>query len=260
MKNYVEKYKTYTNRQLAEMLQKPEDYLPEAIEAAREELKERNLSQEEMGSIQAEFVAIAEKIERKKEKQQDFRKYLEKNLKRLYAILDPIPKEDPSTERKINSIAFLLGCLSIYQIWGNWWMIPYIIEDGLSVKNLEMIPIILPILICPLATYFFWKKKRIGWILTNIFLALILMSLIPNIALFMRNSPSSVLFGNSVLDELFLRPPLFVFYLGAALFLAFIWLINRSDIRAVFKIDMAFSVLSILFTAVLYAIFFFPFT
>ncbi|MEM6803019.1 MAG: hypothetical protein AAF696_16560 [Bacteroidota bacterium] len=55
MKTHTEKFKSYTNRQLLEMLQESKDYLPEAVEAAKEELTQRNISIEERETIHAAF-------------------------------------------------------------------------------------------------------------------------------------------------------------------------------------------------------------
>lgn len=63
-----------SDRQLAEMLTKPEDYLPEALEAARAELRKRSVPVEQIATFDAQGEARRVNIEEEMEKRKWFPK------------------------------------------------------------------------------------------------------------------------------------------------------------------------------------------
>ena len=113
--NFSEYYKTISNTELLIILQTPGDYQPLAVEAAKKEFFNRQLSDSEIK--EAKQPLITKQIQKEKESKKV--KAIEDKVKNIgHNIIDtvsPIQPGIPSTEKTIRLITIVFGGIFLYQ-------------------------------------------------------------------------------------------------------------------------------------------------
>jgi len=162
--NFSEYYKTIGNVELLSILEKPGDYQDAAIEAAKKEFSDRKLSAEEIKEArQVLFERQLHKITQR-EKVKAIEIKLKKTGQTLFDNLNPLQAGISSTEKNIRIIVISFSVLFLYLFIKEFKMI------RLYIKIFQEIPLescfyLLPHLLLPIATFMFWERKRIGWML-----------------------------------------------------------------------------------------------
>jgi len=95
-----------------------------------------------------------------------------------------------------------------------------------------MLDFLLPLVILPIATYLFWKRKKIGWILLAIFLTY--SAIIALIIFFMSLKRETSGFGN--FEALFPTVSPISHFLTFVFFSGSLWAISKKEIRAYYNI------------------------
>jgi len=169
MNDFIERFKSYSTHELLKIVLNRVDYHQDAVDAAQGELDSRNLSQEELKSIENDLKQVAIK----KKKQQGQLKEAHSKTKDighlLFHTFTPLQKTAPTTERLIRAITIVFGLLSIYRIYQHIGLVLFMIREGSA--DLYSIIYMMPALVLALAMVPFWKRKRLGWVLLCAFLA-----------------------------------------------------------------------------------------
>lgn len=155
--NFYDQYKNYPSIDLLKIVRSPDSYQPQAIEAATQVLKEREVTAEEIALADGYILDIKrkqEKIEAYKEKAKDF----------LQPILQPGPHVKPAKWLNILLILVALDyCLVIYQTIRR--AVSFLWCDYCTFDPLFFSFSLLGIIYVPFIFYLLFKRKRWGWIL-----------------------------------------------------------------------------------------------
>jgi len=164
---FTEYYKTITNTELIIILDNPDKYQQEAVEAAKLEFNNRNLSEEQIAEARAPVIAQKEKKERQKEKLESIKQQAIDTGDILIDVLNPIRQDKPGTDKIILTISVVYGLLSLYTLISNWRIIPYFIRD-IPEFPMDSLLFFTPIVLVASGTLLFWRRMKFGWILMAI--------------------------------------------------------------------------------------------
>jgi hypothetical protein len=168
-KDFREYYKTISNSELLSILDNQGEYQAIAVEAAKQEFSNRQLSYEEIQA--AKEPLIAKQIQKKKQREKF--KAIEEKVKTaghtFFDTINPIQPGIPSTEKTIRLIVIIFGGLFLYQFIKDFRTHLIYIKD-IPGFPFDSILYLFPLVLLPIATYTFWKRQTIGWILLIIFL------------------------------------------------------------------------------------------
>ncbi len=230
--NFSEYYKTISNSELLTILDNPGQYQAAAVEAAKQEFSYRQLSNEEVQAAKEQI--IAEQIQ--KEKQREKVKAVEDKVKAAgYTLIDtlnPIQFGISSTEKTIRLIVVVFGGLFIYQFIKDFHLHWGYITD-ISRFPFESVLYLFPLVLLPVATFTFWKRKTIGWILLTIFLTFSAVGAAWLLFQSFKWKPS----GLAGLDNLFPRPSPVIYIIQLFLLIGTIYVLCKENIRKVFSIN-----------------------
>ncbi len=166
--NFSDRYKTYSNIELISILDNQEDYQPLAIEAAKDELNKRQLSETEIR--EASQLITAKKLQQEKEREKI--KAVETKIKAagnsVIDTLNPVQSGISSTEKTIRFIVIVYGLIFLYQLISDF-RAHLAIANNFSLLPVASIAHLLPLILLPVALFTFWNRKTIGWILLTIF-------------------------------------------------------------------------------------------
>lgn len=158
--NFSEQYQNFSNIQLLKIVKQPFEYQPEAVEAAKLILKERNVTREEITYIEQYFrnMEIADAARRGKALEYK---------KRIGDFFDPVirPRQAVEPSKWVNILLFIIALQYAWWLYQNirrfilflkcreceidgFFIVPYL--------NLIYIPVIFLLLI---------KRRKWGWIL-----------------------------------------------------------------------------------------------
>ena len=106
---FTDYYKTISNAELLNILENPGDYQDSAIEAAKKELSDRQLSKMQEANEAVNHEKI--KADKKKENVKAFEGKVKSSGDALFDTLNPIQAGAPSTEKSIRLIVIVFGGL-----------------------------------------------------------------------------------------------------------------------------------------------------
>ena len=158
---FTERFKKFDNLKLLKILETPKDYNPEAIRAAKAELENRNISDEEIKNIKDHFQDKQQKIENSKANLAKAKQTLTAKGTEVIETIHPLQKKPYTADRKILIICILLSLSLIYFLFARIHIVYYILRN--NILDFSTIAFILPLIILPLAIYFFYKRSKIGW-------------------------------------------------------------------------------------------------
>ena len=230
--NFNEYYKTISNTELLDILENQESYQPLAVDAAKTEFENRQLPDQEIS--EAKEPLIAKQLEN--EKQKDKAKAIEDRVKNvgnsLVDTLKPIQKETPSTDKLIRIITLVFGGLFIYQIISDYRMLTLMIKD-IARFDFSSFLYFLPLVVLSTATFTFWKRKTIGWIILSFFLTYSAFGALWGIWESITRKSS----GLAGFDNLFPRPSPMTYIIQLCFLGGTLYILSKPNIREVFKIE-----------------------
>lgn len=230
--NFSEYYKTISNTELLIILQTPGDYQPLAVEAAKKEFFNRQLSDSEIK--EAKQPLITKQIQKEKESKKV--KAIEDKVKNIgHNIIDtvsPIQPGIPSTEKTIRLITIVFGGIFLYQFIKEFRTHLGYVKD---IPNFpfESILYLLFLLIPPTAIFTFWKRISIGWILLAMFLTFSTVEVLWIFVDTLKRKPSEF----ADLDILFPKSSPITYIIQTLFFIGTLFVICKTNIREVFSID-----------------------
>lgn len=165
-------YKTWSNLELFQLLQNKDDYQPEAVEAATLEINSRNLSREELETLQANHEELQFKKQNTAEKK--LAKKLETGKQKLIADLNPFAEK--TITRNIRLLCYALAFIVLYNFISDFRMIHTIITH--VYLNSYTVLMLMPYIFIPIGIYYFWKKQKFGWSIITIWLVLLVVTIV----------------------------------------------------------------------------------
>lgn len=225
-------YKTISNTDLLAILDYPEDYQNFAVEAAKEEFSKRQLSGTEIQEARQSLIAKKEQGEKRIEKV----KIVMAEIKSLgHSIIDtvnPVQFGILTTDKTIRLIVIIFGGISLYQLIKDFNLHLAVFQD-IPRFPLDSLMHLLPLMILPVATFLFWKRLKMGWILLTIYLTFSAVNVLGLLFFSFSWKPS----GIPVFDNLYPRPDPLVFIVSLIFFIGAVYLLCNSAIRKHFSID-----------------------
>jgi hypothetical protein len=173
--NYVKAMAGRSNADLLEITTTLRDgYEPEAVEAAEMELARRNLSHDELALANK---GLEEKQTKEKLRQEQITS-LENKATGLFEFLHPL--KEKTTGQAINLITIGLALCYLILLYNQLDLIEALVyvSPGTTYDLFDLTGIaifLLPYLIFPVALVYFWRAKKLGWVLLTGFLTYLAM-------------------------------------------------------------------------------------
>lgn len=180
MTEFTQRYKELSDIELLQILAEPERYQPLAIETAKKEMENRQLSEEKLHQLASEIQAEQHKVQKKTEKKKQREEEIKAAVSVFSNALNPIQIGIQTSEKIIGSITIIFTGFWLYKIAKEFEMIVFLFmfpDSGVK-WDLHLVEYFLPLLLLPIALFLFWKRKKIGWILLSVFITYSAMSVI----------------------------------------------------------------------------------
>lgn len=159
-KNFTE----LSNRRLITILEDADKYNKEAVEAAKWALSLREVPEEEVRAIKAEFRKQQAKIAKRRRYNQKMEKKAQAKGLKLWQLVDPL-FSDPTAKRIDKLIPYVLGGLSIFQFFQQREALVSLFKVHVSEMDTSSMTLLLVLVLLPLSVFLFWKRYRLGWVL-----------------------------------------------------------------------------------------------
>ncbi|MDR2911656.1 MAG: hypothetical protein LBV47_09915 [Bacteroidales bacterium] len=201
-----------------------EGYQPQAVTAAYEEIKQRNLPFTKIETITEELKSGIEEKNRRTGTQW---------LAALANALNPVQKEMPATGRIIKLISIFLWATFLYELYDKLSVYGFAFFTG-DYEWRFGIMFLIPLIYLPTAGSLFWFRKKSGWMLAASYFSYMSAGAIPMFIITFIHEPS----GIPSLDALFtaVSP---VVWVGRLLFFSGLtWCLCRKNIRTIYRIDL----------------------
>lgn len=247
---FTARYKNLSNVELLEILEEPEHYQALAIDAARQELDTRQLSQEELESANATLREKKSHLHARQEKKKQLQLQARNTVQKLAENLSPLQQNKPSDEKTIKIICLVYAANFLYEIIFRFTSIIALLSDIFSCGILCGIPAV-TILLTPVSLVLLWLKNKNGWILFVFLVSFNLSFLLFNISSLLHD----MFFETPGLSVTFYQPPrietfIWPIVLNGGVLVA----ITRKSIRAIFRIDRRNALLAILSGVILFVL------
>lgn len=217
------------------------DYLPEAVEAAKMELESRALSPEKMKELRQRLLnKNLSKAERKQQK-----KHAEELLnEKSNELIDSInPLTEKKLETSIRTVAVVLGVHYFYILYTHWFYFPALLN--FDEWDLSILPFLIPILFIPIGLFGFIRKKIYGWIImtlfavTEIISSAFMFAFIFNRIIIDRNDMFP--YSNSPMADI----------VSILIFGGFLYFLNKKDVLKIFRINKNIQLPTVIIPAII---------
>ncbi len=220
MNKFQKRFESFDNRRLIEIMEDLDNYEPEAIEAASQELKKRGVGADEINGIKEEIYKTERLFQKRTEKVKNV------GIGMLNSV-NPVQEETSNVNTKIRLFVISFGLLAAYQIYQQFDLLKFLIFDDFINWDWSTIFIFLPIILLPIMVFLFWKRKKIGWLALTFFITFNFLSALGIIFYFLdkfKYTNSSMNLDFTVIVSAF-------FYLASLI------IINNTEIKTVFGIE-----------------------
>jgi len=165
MNQFSERYKTFSTCDLLRVIENQSDYQSEAVEAAKTEINQRNLSDQEINDAKSELEAERKEEQRQYEKRAEVEQKVKSLGTSVFDTINPIQKTAPTTERLIRLLTIVFGLIAVVKWFNEFEFIRFALTADMGTSEFSMIRYILPVIILTTAVILFWIRKKSGWIL-----------------------------------------------------------------------------------------------
>lgn len=173
--NFSAYYKTISDTELLTILDKPEDYLPEAIEAATNELASRQLTDEEKIIAKAPLEYAQLKQKKQAEKIKAIESTVKSSAGSFLGFLNPVSLNMNEPRHVIGFITIMFSFFFLNNFFSEYSLHVAYIKDFNRFPE-ESTVYLLPHILWLMAIITFGLRKKVGWILLVIFLSFLTMS------------------------------------------------------------------------------------
>jgi hypothetical protein len=232
MNQFTEKYKTLSTAALLKIIDKPDDYQPLAVDAAKEELATRQLTAEELAIANAENEAELQEKQLKTEKRNAFENKVKDISATVIDAVHPIQRTPPTANRIINILSIVFGVLFLIEFFNQFSLIKFILTDKAAKWGFEMIFYLLSIFFIPVAAYMFWRRMKSGWVLFCVFFSYSALSAVILLCMLLKHRHA-----DPAIDNLFPTPSPVTPLWNILFFGGCIWLVLKNEIREIYNID-----------------------
>jgi len=255
MNQFTERYKTITNADLLRVIENQSDYQPEAVEAAKTEINQRNLSDEELTEAKRELEAERQEYQKQNEKKTEAQQKVKTLGTVVFDTINPIQKSAPTAERLIRLITIVFGLIAVYKWSSQFGLVKFMLTDDLAGWDLSMVEYFLPLIILPVALIIFWARKKSGWILMAAYLTYSATSAFGLIIMTWNMEP----LGIPALDSLFPQTSTTTQILTTLFFGGTLWGLTKKEIKEHFSIKRQTAIATIVIAGILTILFIAPF-
>lgn len=226
-------YKTWATDKLLDIVDRPNEYQPLAVDAARLEIDSRQLTQKQLTDARAEQDLRRQDKANKQQKVKDIEDKFKYVGSLFVNTVDPLHKETPTADKPIKLISLFIGGLFLYQLYKEFGMLKFMFTDDGGKWDFSVVLFFLPLIILPTAGLLFWFRKKNGWMLSTIYSSYTAVGAIPMFIMELNRQPT----GIPALDTLFSTTSL-TLYIGTLLvFGGLTWTLCKEDMREVYQVD-----------------------
>lgn len=230
---FLQHYTTTESSMLLDIIDNPNDYQPLAVEAARFELNNRQLTQEQLADAKAKQDLRRQDITSKQQKIKDIENKFKTVGTSLVDTFNPIQKESPTSDKFIKLISLFICGLFLYQLYKQFGMIKFMFTDDGGKWDFSMFLYFYPFIILPTAGLLFWFRNKLGWKLVTIYFSFTASSAIHMFIMELNRKPTGV----PALDQLLPATSPTV-YIGTLLvFGGLTWTLCKDNMREIYQID-----------------------
>ena len=233
MNQFSERYRNISNADLFRVIENQTDYQPEAIEAAKNELNQRKLTDQDLTAVKVEMKAEQQEKEEYRKKRIE----VERKVKNLGAsaldTITPIQRSATTPEKIIRLITIVFGLIAILKWYDQFGLASFMLSEISSGWDSSMVEYFLPLLLLPIAVVFFWLRRKIGWILMTTYLTY---SAITGLGLIIMtwNMEAS---GIPALDDLFPQTSTTTQVLALLFYGGALWAVAKQEIKDSFNVN-----------------------
>lgn len=242
MNEFTERYKKTSTSDLLKIISTPSEYQPLALEAATAEIANRQLTPEQLHEAQAELEADQLRIEQGNAKQRAIEEKVNAWSASVSDAVNPYQTGPITADRQIQAISIFFLVLALYYMYNAYGFLSFLLFEDSGEFDPSLILYFFPLVITPLAAIFFWRRKKIGWILVTIYLTYIAAS---EVVLFVQAFNMREYTG----DLIFPRMSLLQYIGGAILYVWCLWITCKASIRVPYAVSTETMLKTIIFTA-----------
>jgi hypothetical protein len=234
MNQFAERYKKLSNADLLKIIDTPANYQPLAIDAAHDEVINRQLSEEDLFIARADNEIKLQEQQKKSNQVEEFQNKAKNFTRTVADTLNPIQETTPSTDRIILWISILMGILFLYQAYMQYGLLVYLFKYAHVSWTFGMVTYFLRMLIAPFAAVLFALRKKSGWVLLSMYFTYLALNTIGMLAAAIKNGQ----YQHTSLNGLLPATPVSSL-LGWAIFNAgCLYFIYKKEVRELYEINM----------------------
>lgn len=230
--DFSEYYKTISNTELIAILENPSDFQTPAVEAAKKEFSDRQLSDDEITEAKQALAYKQAQQTKQKDKLREFEAKVKTTGNSLLETINPIESGIPSTEKTIRIIIIVFAGLFLYELIVNFRTHLAFARD-VPRFPFESSLYFLPIVLLPIAIITFWRKKSIGWSLLTLYVTFFVVTLAWTLITSFFWKPS----GNSFFDQLFTPPPVLTLTFQLIFFGGALYTLCKKNMREIYSVS-----------------------
>ncbi|NMH29251.1 hypothetical protein [Flavobacterium silvaticum] len=200
MTNFTELFTTYSNLELLQIIDSPDRYQPLAVETAKTIWESRQLSEVDIQIAQEELANLKQEKEKQIQKRKDIGNKMEHIADTVFSPITMNPTENLGLQKIINFISVVFGVLFLIEVFKKFGMLRFVISEDQTKLDMEMILFFMPLLVVPLATILFFRRKKMGWVLLAGFLTYSVFTT-ARIFLLVWNMQQTGFSGNSIFPQ-----------------------------------------------------------
>ncbi|MEM6397594.1 MAG: hypothetical protein AAF741_14685 [Bacteroidota bacterium] len=243
MDNFAQRFSKFQNQRLFQIIDSPQDYDPEAVEAAKNELANRKIAQSEIDNYKAKSQEKRDSKLEKANRQKANRDYFIGSISEFSAALSPVQIGDKTARQKIVWFSILFGAVALHSAYTSAVSIYFDFQYGELVSSDIEYNIILIMGFIPLiSVILFWLIYRVGWILLTGYL---IFSAASSLLAFLysfewsNQLDAGYTYGNLdyTIERIFPTTSPWVYLLHLVFYLGAFWLVFGADVRNTFKIE-----------------------
>ncbi|MFK7970599.1 MAG: hypothetical protein AB8F95_09535 [Bacteroidia bacterium] len=233
MSHYSEQYAKLSNTELLSIIDDPADYQPEALEAARSEIANRKVPEDELAQIKKALETKSEARLAQQQKLHNANKKTKARLVSMFEAISPVQQGAPTAEKLIRLITLVFTFSTLYIWYKEFDLVRFILADSPAGWDMSMVEYFLPLIMLPVALVLFGMRKKAGWILMTAYISYSAILALVLVVMTWDTEASSI----PALETLFPKTSPIIHFVGFAFFAGVWWIMMRQDIRKQFGIS-----------------------
>ena len=221
--DFIKQFEKYSTIQLLRIIDSPNDYQPDAVEAAKTIISNRQLPEEEIEKARNELNG------EKREKERELKDNPKDVYQSVFDAVNPLRSGILIPEKAIKIISIALSGLFLFQLYQELKFIYSIFIAGYADWSIFLDSYFLQLLVFAAVIVLFYKRKKIGWFLLVIYLIFSAISAIGMLIMLIKMHPDVVISSSYI----FLITHILTFVFCAGI----IGIISKENIRAVYSIS-----------------------